>query len=92
MNTNSFPQTIIKTITKTVIKGPDRKAIIENKIKDMEKEKNAIENAKENAEMGYYQRKLNEKEFRKMMEDYEQQLLKIDAEIKEFKSEKESLK
>ncbi len=84
-------KTIVKTVVKTVVKGPDRKEIIRNKIKDLQKKAKAIEKAKEDAEMEYYQRKLSEKEFKSMMENYEQDLLKIKEEIAEFEKELRSL-
>jgi hypothetical protein len=85
-------KTIVKTVYKTVTKGPARKTVLENKIKDLEKEKKALEKAKEDAEMEYYHREITEKEFRKMMENYEQELLKVEEEINEFKQELENLK
>ena len=85
-------KTVVKTVTKTVVKGPDRKTTIGNKIKDLEKESKAIEKAKEDAEMKYYHREINEKEFKKMMENYEEHLLKIKAEIQEHGKELKTLK
>lgn len=85
-------KTIVKTVYKTVTKGPDRKAQLKNKIEDLEKEKKALEKAKEDAEMEYYHREITEKEFRKMMENYEQELLKVEEEIGEFKEELKNLK
>ena len=85
-------KTVVKTVTKTVVKGPDRKTIINNKIKDLEKEAAAIEKAKEDAENKYYHREITEKEFKKMVHDYEEQLLKIEAELQGHRKELKSVK
>ena len=75
----------------TILKGTDRRKTLEDKIKSLEKEIAAIEKAKENAEIEYYQRKLTESEFRRMLEDYEEQLLKLNAELTEFRNELQCL-
>ena len=73
-------------------KQPDRASLLKDRIKDLQNEKKAVEKAKEDAEMEYYQRKINENEFRRMMEEYERELLEIKARIKEFESELKSAK
>lgn len=85
-------KTVVKTVYRTIVKGPDRRAVLMDKIKDLENKSRAIERAKESAEMEYYQRKINEKEFRKMMENYEQELLTVEAEIRELRNELMSLR
>jgi methionine aminopeptidase len=85
-------KTVVKTVYKTVVKGPDRKAVLKGRVRDLEKERTAIEKAMEEAEMEYYHRKITEKEFRKMMNNFEQQLLKTDAQLKGYKRELEGLR
>jgi hypothetical protein len=80
-----------RAIARTMIRVTERKSVLEDRIRDLEKERSAIEKAKEEAELEYYQRKITEAEFKKMMENYEQEILKIEAEIQEFRSEMESL-
>lgn len=75
-----------------LLKGPDRRSVLSNKLKDLRKEESALDKAKESAEVEYYQRKITESEFREMMEDYEEDLLRVKAEIEEFMKELKSLK
>ncbi len=80
-------KTVTRTVTRTVVKKPDRKAMLREKLRDLEKERDAIQKAKEDCEMEYYQRRITEQEFKKIMENYEQEILKLDAEIREFSQE-----
>jgi hypothetical protein len=52
------------------------------RLKELKKRQNIIEKSKETAEVEYYQRKINEKEFKKMLDDYEEMLIPIKEEIK----------
>ena len=63
---------------------------VRNRIKELERKKRVIEKSKEAAEMEYYQRKINEKELRGMLDEYEQQLIPINEELKELEKERQS--
>ena len=63
----------------------DPKAEIEAALKRLEARKITIEKAKDVAESAYYKRNIDEKTFRKMMTDYEEELIKINVEIIDLK-------
>ncbi|MBI4167973.1 MAG: hypothetical protein HY515_03385 [Candidatus Aenigmarchaeota archaeon] len=60
---------------------------LKNEIEDLEEERRNITSAKALVEENYYRRKIDEKAFRRMMEDYEQKAIEINIKIKRLKEE-----
>ncbi len=56
-------------------------------LKELQEEKENISNAKTALERNYYKRKVDEKTFRQMMEDYERKSIDLDIKIKRMKDE-----
>jgi hypothetical protein len=65
--------------------SPEKKA--GKRLKELKKRQRIIEKSKEAAEVEYYQRKIGEKEFKIMLDDYEEMLIPIKEEIKELEAE-----
>jgi len=53
----------------------------------LEERQKTIENAKDLAEQQYYKRQIDEATFNKLMQDYEEKLIEIDATIKHKRKE-----
>ncbi len=59
----------------------------EDKLKEAEIERDSLARAKDELERKYYKREVDEQTFKKMMSDYEQQLIKTQEKIKAYKAE-----
>ncbi|MBI4168216.1 MAG: Flp pilus assembly complex ATPase component TadA [Candidatus Aenigmarchaeota archaeon] len=59
----------------------------EDKLKEAEIERDSLVNAKDELERKYYKREVDEQTFKKMMSDYEQQLIKTQEKIKAYRAE-----
>ena len=82
----------VKVVEKVIYGGPaptpyDRKTELTRRLKQLEARKATLEKAKDVAESAYYKRKIDEKTFKKMMEDYEEDLIKINVELIDIKRE-----
>ncbi len=60
---------------------------VENKLQDAEIERDSIIKSKEEIEKKYYKREIDESTFKKMMQDYEQNLVQIKEKIKRYREE-----
>lgn len=58
-----------------------------DKLKEAEIERDSIKKAKDEAERKYYKREIDEQTFKKIMQDYEQQLIKTEEKIKRYMAE-----
>lgn len=60
---------------------------LKSQIIELEEDKQNITESRASVEENYYKRKIDEKTFRRMMEDYEQKSIEIDIKIKRLKEE-----
>lgn len=59
----------------------------EDKLRESEIERDSLIKSKDEIEKKYYKREIDEQTFKKMMSDYEQQLIKTEEKIKAYRSE-----
>ncbi|MCK4497436.1 MAG: hypothetical protein KAU24_04515, partial [Candidatus Aenigmarchaeota archaeon] len=69
----------------------DRKTEVKNKIAELDRKINNIEKAKEEVEKEYYERKIDEKTFNRMVQNYEQEKIRLNVERDDLKKELEKL-
>ncbi len=65
----------------------DRKTEVKNKIAELEKKVKNIQKSKDVVEQEYYERKIDEKTFNRMVQNYEQEVIALNVEIEELKKE-----
>jgi hypothetical protein len=65
----------------------DKKTDLKEKIADLERKIGNIEKSKYEVEQEYYQRKVDEKTFNKMVQNYEQERIRLNVEVKSLKKE-----
>ncbi len=76
-----------KQVELSYVENVSKPRKLKNEIEDLEEEKRSVTSAKSSIEENYYKRKIDEKAFRRMMEDYEQKSIEIDIKIKRLKEE-----
>jgi len=65
----------------------DRKRELENRIAELERKRGNIQKSKDVVEQEYYERKIDEKTFNKMIQNYEQEIISLNVEIEDLKRE-----
>ena len=75
-----------------IIKEPsrpkvDKKTDLKEKIVDLDRKISNIEKSKDEVEQEYYQRKIDEKTFNKMVQSYEQERIRLNVERESLKKE-----
>jgi hypothetical protein len=65
----------------------DRKTELKNQIAELDRKISDIEKAKEEVENEYYQRKIDEKTFNRMVQNYEQERIRLNVERESLKKE-----
>ncbi|MBI4175677.1 MAG: hypothetical protein HY518_00595 [Candidatus Aenigmarchaeota archaeon] len=60
---------------------------LKERLKDLEGRRDTIKRSMDSTEKEYYRRKIDEKTFNRLMQDYEEKLIQIDVEIKQLKGQ-----
>ncbi len=76
-----------KEMEYTYFDNLDRPRKLRSGLKELQEEKEGISDAKTSLEKNYYKRRVDEKTFRQMMEDYERKTIELDMKIKRVKDE-----
>jgi len=69
----------------------DRREELQNKIRETERKIRDIEKAKDEVEKEYYERKIDEKTFNHMIQNYEQDRIRLNVELESLKKELQGL-
>ena len=65
----------------------DKRAELQNQIKETERKIRDIEKAKDEVEKEYYERKIDEKTFNRMIQNYEQDRIRLNVELESLKKD-----
>jgi hypothetical protein len=80
----------VREVVYRPVSAPERmdpEARLRSEIERLEERSSTTQNAKELAEQQYYKRQIDEKTFNKLMQDYEEKLIEIDAAIRQKKKD-----